>query len=152
MGKLRLNWGRANPRSYGKDGTGADSRLPSLGFSPSAPARLHALYTHSTHCTHIGATYYICHTHNTHTSTPHTHHIHTLHITQEMLSKLRYTNTCIQTRFHRLADQLTHTYTYLERSRQTCGSMQTRARHAPEHLNTHADVFTYSQVLAHVKS
>lgn len=102
---------------------------------------------HTTHYTHRRAACYICHTYNTHTSTPHTHRIHTLHITQEMLSKLRYTNPCRQTRFHRPADQLTCAYTCLE------GSMQTCVRHAPEDLHTltHADVVMCSQVVTHVK-
>lgn len=153
MGKLRLNWGRANPRSYGKDGTGADSRLPSLGFSPSAPARLHALYTKCTHHTlhtHRRHILHMSHTQHTHEHTTHAPHTHSTHhagnALQTQIHKYLYPDKIPQTR--RSANARIH----LPGEKQACGSMQTCARHAPEHLNTHADVFTYSQVLAHVKS
>lgn len=121
MGKLRLNWGRANPRSYGKDGTGADSRLPSLGFSPSAPARLHALYTHSTHCTHIGTT------HNTHKHTTHAPHTHSTH----------HAGNALQTQIHK--------YLYPDKIPQTRRSANARIRLPGE---KQADVQKYADVRA----
>lgn len=121
MGKLRLNWGRANPRSYGKDGTGADSRLPSLGFSPSAPARLHALYTHSTHCTHIGTT------HSTHKHTTHAPHTHSTH----------HAGNALQTQIHK--------YLYPDKIPQTRRSANARIRLPGE---KQADVRKYADVRA----